>query len=66
MRCQFFEFLLSSSSIDVVVAGATVQRFCTWPLTMIFLNILLLVGLIGFFYWLVLTFAVCALPLFVG
>lgn len=33
---------------------------------MIFLNILLLVGVIGFLCWLVFTLAVYALPLFVG
>ena len=48
------------------MAGATVHRFCTGPFAMIFLNILLLVGVIGTLCWLLFTFAVYALPLVVG
>lgn len=49
----------------MVVAGATVHRFCTEPFTIIFFNILLIIGVIGFLCWLVFTLAVYALPLFV-
>jgi hypothetical protein len=48
------------------VEGAAVQHVCTESLTMIFLNILLIAGIIGLLCWLVFTLAVYALPLFVG
>lgn len=48
------------------MAGATVHCNCTGTFTMIFLNILLLVGIIGTLCLLLFTFAVYALPLFVG
>jgi hypothetical protein len=62
----FLCFGLRSNCVEVVVEGAAVQHVCTESLTMIFLNIVLLAGIIGVLCWLVFTLAVYALPLCVG
>jgi hypothetical protein len=63
---MFSSFLLKSYSAKVVVGGATVHRFCTETLTMIFLNMLLVVGTIGLLCWLLFTLTIYALPLVIG
>jgi len=57
---------LQSASVKVVVAGVTVQPFCTEAFTMLVLNIVILLVTVGFLCWLVFSLAVHALPLLAG
>jgi len=53
-------------SAVVVVGGATVRPFVTEPSTMLVIRLVLSIACIGFFCWLLFTFAVYALPFFGG